>query len=280
VVGGLDKAGSTTIFHGLRQHPDVTVAYEPHRSGPWRPGAVAARSGVLLDRHNRFLYDEQAHQALETSDREGMASHVVVSLRDPVARAVSMYRHRYALGRLPTRMDVDAFVRIQLESRPPARNDDYLVVERGRYVTYLAALWERFGIDRVDVLVMEEWRDDPHGAICAVAERAGLDPAALPPLEREQVNPSGVQRHPSVMRAAHLLGRRSLRPVRGTRYEERHRERVDRATRWIYRRTVDVTGAPAQLSSEVETELRSYYAASVTELEAALGRPLPWGAQR
>lgn len=272
VVGGLDKAGSTTIFVGARRHPGFTVAYTPYRTGGWRPAATPD-SGILLERYNGLLYDTAAQDALRSSPGR---SRVVVSLRDPVARVPSMYHHRFGLGRLPVRMDLAEFVRVQLDGCAPARSDDFLVVERGRYAPHLEQLWERFGQANVDLVIFEEWRQDPYRMIADVAERAGLDPAFLPQLPTEQVNPSGVQRHPRMMRAAHLLGRRSIRPVRGTRYEVAHRSRVDRSTRWLYRRTIDSRNRPALMPAEIEARLVAYYEESTARLEELLGRTLPW----
>ena len=76
---------------------------------------------------------------------------IIVSLRDPVERALSQHRHLVRLGIVGHE---DLRFEASLETNPT-------YVDQGRYFTHLSRWFDRFGAEKVMVVLMEEVIDDP-----------------------------------------------------------------------------------------------------------------------
>jgi hypothetical protein len=268
VVVGVDKAGTTTLVHALRQHREIEKC-------EWVDGRAEVgrsdghRSGVVLVRHTRLFADAGAPSQVSDAARE---VHVVASLRDPIGRIESMYRHRRAMGRLPVGLTLDEFVRVQLDGRAPRAND-YRVVAEGRYADDLPRWQEQFG-SRFRPLVFEEWVGDVLGVVKELTSWVGLDP--LQSIVDEQSNESGDARFPRVSRVAHLTGRKLETLAGRVGQRERARRPVTWATQQLYVRAVTSNAPAPRLSGSLRRDLEDYYRDSDERLAGLLDRPLPW----
>lgn len=123
LIAGVQKAGTSWLHRRLAQHPDFFMSSpkELHffeeapkvaSKDAWKSYLeVFATSGDVRWRgestpnyfHSgagRFSPAGRADSAVEIAKRLGDDLHVVVSLRDPVSRAVSAYWHQFRKGRL------------------------------------------------------------------------------------------------------------------------------------------------------------------------------------
>ena len=119
---------------------------------------------------------------------------IVITLRDPVARAFSLYRHmrRYGMTRRATFGEA-------LIHHPE-------IIESSRYATHLRRWQDRFGTSRVRVVWMETLRRDPFAfanQVCSALDIARpTDPDALP----GRINEATIPRHHAVATAGRWAG--------------------------------------------------------------------------
>jgi hypothetical protein len=280
VFAGVDKAGSTTLAMAVRHHPDLAwVAW--HRGGivPRRPltradGVSVGDASGLLVRDNRLFADPGAPSGIAALTHPTI---VVVSLREPIARVVSLYRHRRALGRFPTDLTLDHFVAMQLEAVAPPGND-FRVVEEGRYVAslerWLAATAGQNGV-AVRPVFFEEWRTDPVDLCRSLIEAVGLAPGRLP-ARPEALNASGDARYPRLSRGLHLANRKLERGAARIGRRDELRRWLWPARQRFYVRTLRHDRPAPTLSPSLRAALEEYYGESNRRLATCLGRTLPW----
>lgn len=172
VVIGAMKAGTTSLFEYLRQHPAIAT---PRVNEP----AYFAQN---WDR-GRQWYDElfgevapgsrtgeaSTHYSIcgvhpETPARLAAASpdvRLVYLLRDPIDRMRSLYQHR-----LSTRIESRSFEQV-LEEEP-----DYL--DSGRYATQILRYREHFESEQMLVVGFEQLRDDADAVVGRVFRHLDL----------------------------------------------------------------------------------------------------------
>lgn len=240
LVIGAQRCGTTYLSAILDAHPDIAMAR------PARPEPKVFLSDELVGRgldwyHATYFshvttesivgekstsYLEDAEAAKRAESMLGRA-HVVVQLRDPIARAVSNWRFSTSHG-LEDRPVAEALEENLRGSRDWDRTvssvSPFAYLERGRYLDYLEPWYVAFP-DAVhvrfleDVVARRETAADLYAAL-------GADPAFAPPAEGRRVNAS----------SGHAPGlddrtRRQLRAYfRDS--DERLSERLGRALPW------------------------------------------------
>lgn len=162
VVVGSAKAGTTSILHNLRRHPDI---FMPGREihffdnnwdwgvgwyrqrfvrgagklcGEKSPGYMAGR--VFMERMARVIPDAR----------------IVVLLREPVARLLSHVNHKIQIEKLPPaeRIDMD-YVRAHVLPNSDLRRD---LIERGDYADQLEGnVFPLYPRERVFVRATDGW---------------------------------------------------------------------------------------------------------------------------
>ena len=201
---GAQRCGTTYVGAALDAHPQVTLA-RPSKPEPkvWCDAELAARGHesydatwfahardelLLLDKSTSYLEDPgaPARAAAALGD-----PHVVVVLRDPVARAVSNWRYSTDLG-LATR-GLDEALRADLAGEQPwdpatTSVSPFAYVRRGRYADHLRP-WTSTFPGSTHVVFLEELLDDPV-VLAGLVAALGVDPALTPDPSREPVNQS------------------------------------------------------------------------------------------
>ena len=249
-VVGAAKAGTTSIWHYLRQHPDVFVSpvKEPHfysrggmpgASGIKDPDAYSALFAeardelVVAEASPSYLWDpETPHRVLAASPE----ARIIVSLREPVGRAHSHYLTHLRSG-LERRTFLDA-ARAELEAEPRIDAVPPPYVARGRYPEQLARWLDAFG-DRVLVVFFEEFTHDARAVMRDTFAFLGVDADVSDRLDVSVHN--------------------AYKPSRGRRRLLRRQKR-----------------AKPPLDREARQILEEVYRPLDPELERLVGRPLPW----
>lgn len=196
VIIGAQRAGTTSLFQWLSALPAVEPALrkELHyfdnnysRGERWyksnfplrAPGMLTGESTPYMLFHP--LAPERASRDLEAEVR------FIVSLREPVERAVSQYWHERSRG-----WETEPFERaVALEperlkgaeemirrGQPSVSHQHHSYLARGAYACQLRRWFGAVGRDRVLVLESEKLWTDP-GAASGVATWLGLGPSAL-----------------------------------------------------------------------------------------------------
>jgi hypothetical protein len=253
LVAGVQRCGTTWLHDALAAHPEVAMAQpgrpEPkvfldeERSARGREWYVATYFAHATD--ERVLGDKSTsyleHPAAADRARAVLGDPLVlVSLRDPVRRAVSHWSFSTDSG-LETRPLAEALEANLAGPLPwdPARSSvsPYAYLERGRYVDHLVPWLERFGPD-LRVELFEELVGDPD-RIGAVYSWLGVDDGFRPPATGP-VNASGAAGAGSGSGAG------------------------------------SGAGSGGALDPGLEERLRAYFEESDAALADLIGRDLPW----
>jgi hypothetical protein len=197
VIAGVNKAGTTSLFVSLAEHPQVapsaikeTRYFLPPRYGrPLAPAEVyetyfegSEGRPVRLEATPSYFYGGAAvAQSIATTLAE---PRIIVVLREPVARAISFFQYQKTRLRIPPELTIEDYL-AHADSLTPAdfldpENDRYFAVAGGRYADFLPAWITALGPDRLLVLSFEALTADPVRVLNDTATWLGLDPVLLP----------------------------------------------------------------------------------------------------
>lgn len=206
LVIGAQRCGTTYLARLLDAHPQITMA-RPARPEPkvflsdeqtdrgldwYRRTWFGHATDELLLGDKSTSYLEDARAALRAWRMLG-AAEVVVSLRDPVDRAVSNWRFSTDNG-LETR-PLETALRENLEQAAawdPAGTSvsPFAYLERGRYTDYLRPWVERYPETRV--VLLPELRNDP-AVLRGLYGDLGVESSFLPEGRDRRLNESQVE---------------------------------------------------------------------------------------
>lgn len=184
---GVKKAGTTSLADYLGQHPDIcpgdVKAVNHFREvGTGSLGSYAAHwahaagEAYRLESPTTYFYGGRtmAEQLADVLPDP----HVVVSLRDPVARLWSDYHmKRREDPALLGAVDFESYVdRSEAAYRDGdlARDPGYAAFGRGMYADVAEPWFDVFG-QRFRVVFVEQWSRDPRSAVAALVRWLGID---------------------------------------------------------------------------------------------------------
>jgi hypothetical protein len=196
LIAGVNKAGTTSLFVTLAEHPAIAPAavketryFLPARWGrDLDPRAVyesywtdSGAAPVRLEATPAYF---AGGPSLVAKVREicGPAK-IVVILREPVSRLLSYYAYQKARLRIPETMTLDEYL-----ARADALSDDdfrdpqnevFFGVRGGAYANYLSDWTAEFGPD-VQVLFFDDLIQAPSATVARTARFLGVDPDDLP----------------------------------------------------------------------------------------------------
>jgi hypothetical protein len=263
VLIGAMKAGTTTLYRRLGQHPQISLAAnkEPDffiaekawsRGLDWYGSLFAGAGDAVAVGEASTSYSKCTEFAGVPQRMATVLPDVrlLYLLRDPVRRIRSMYAHNVIMGR---------------ESRPidTAVLEDFMYVDASRYAMQLAAYLAVFPRDRIHVVVSERWRADEAGQLAAVWRFLGLSESG-PVSGDDDYNVTARRR----------VDTRASRLARSLPGYTRARELVPR--RWqqgVYRRVTRPL-PEAELSKATLAELRRRLAPDLSALTELLADPL------
>lgn len=165
IVGAM-KAGTTSLFNYLCQHPRIIgsvpkeifyLCSHPERGERWYRRHFPRRAALT---QSHALCGEATPTSLYSGQAARIASElmpnakIIVLLREPAARAVSHYYHRYRAGR-ETRAVDEVFTTSMIErlaADAPEGDTEKAICDRGQYVRGLKHWKARFGESQILVL--------------------------------------------------------------------------------------------------------------------------------
>jgi hypothetical protein len=288
LVIGAQKAGTTTLFQLLSEHPQVFVP--PGKELPFfnRGGASAEGYAAFMDEHfsgqpndvrigkvtPHYLSDPTVPARLKALTHR---TRLVAILRDPVERAFSHYRMSVRRG-----IELRSFSEAVNDMLAPGDLAEARTLATGRTSenrTYVA--WSEYGrlfapyadeIKRGDFLVLstKDLEVDPAATMRRLLNFLGLEMVELPSLGKKMHQGGSRERLPIEAIA------RSLAPVRWfwRRIPHRYRSRVlFRVGQW------NVVASPQDadvLSADTADRLRAHFAPDAVALETLTGWHPDW----
>ncbi|MGH3145252.1 MAG: sulfotransferase family protein, partial [Rubrobacter sp.] len=205
-VVGAQKAGTTSLYHYLDQHPQVYMSFikepfffdheldpngevVPHEFGGHNQAAKFANLeeyGTLF----RAVKDETAigeatplyiyaPGTAERIERFVPGAKAIALLRNPADRAYSAFQHAVRIGVEPL-TDFAEALRVEEERIRDGWHYIFHYRNRGLYCEQLESYYEVFGRERVGVWLYEDLRDDPARVAQSVFRFLGVDDAFTP----------------------------------------------------------------------------------------------------
>lgn len=208
LVIGAGKSGTTSLYHYLRQHPDVYMSpvKEPlffaaeggkiSYPGPdgrtmsraTNPGAVTNIEdyrALFADVSGEKAVGEASPQYLYAPEAPGRIKRyvpeakLVAVLRNPVERAYSAFLHRTRLGREPL-ADFSEALREEENRMREGWGLSFHYRNKGFYYAQLSRYFDTFGPDRVRVHLYEDLKADPVGVSQDIFRFLGVNDAFVP----------------------------------------------------------------------------------------------------
>jgi len=195
IIAGVNKAGTTSLFVTLSEHPDIAAA-SVKETGYFLPARWGRAIGPRTE-YERYWADAgdapvrleatpgyfSGGRALVECVREVCGTpRIVAVLREPVSRLVSYFQFQQARLRLPPTMRIDEYLArsdalTDDDFRDPA-NEVYFGARGGVYADFLPDWTAVFG-GNVLVLFFDDLVALPEETIAAAAHFVGVDPAPI-----------------------------------------------------------------------------------------------------
>jgi hypothetical protein len=285
---GAQKAGTTSLYYYLKQHPQVYMSprKEPHffegrhseyrKRGRSLPPVTdigdyqALFEGVTDEKaigeaSASYLYSPKAPALITRSIPDAK---LIAILRNPADRAYSNFLHCVQLGREPLASFVEA---LQAEEKRIRGNWGPLwhYKQKGFYCTQVKRYFDTFGQDQVKVYLYDDLRAKPIGILRDIFRFLDVDQTFVPDLSIEH-NTAGLPRNRSIFAVAKRLASRN--PALEVAIVERF---LPAALRRYVKNQVFVK--PPPLPVGVRRQLIDSYREDILKLEELIQRDLsPW----
>ena len=267
---GAQKCASTWLHRILAEHPEVAVpetkeidffSYHYDHGYQWYERCFdGARPARARGEISPSYFCEPS--VPERVARFLPQAKLLVSLRDPVERALSNHRHEVRAGHL---IGPDLSFEAGLRNNP-------MYVEQGRYATHLRNWLRHFPLASMLVVLMEDIEANPHAVCTDVYRFLGVDDSYVPAGLTSRYNASFAERW-SPLRAAKDAAYGATR-LPGLRWLWDVASRT--GLRTLYRTVNNVPSSSVipQPGTQTLLELREQFAPEVRELETMIGRSL------
>jgi hypothetical protein len=206
LIIGAAKSGTTSLYHYLRQHPDVFMpdvkeprffAYvddPPVMNGPGDARTNEAAGAVYtLDDYQRLFVNATTESAIGEASPNYLYSatapprihkhipnaRLIAILRNPVERAYSHFLHLVRSGREPLR-DFGAALDAEPERIANGWEWSWHYQRMGFYGVQIARYLEHFNRDQLTVYQFEEFKADPAALAQDIFRVLGVDDTFVP----------------------------------------------------------------------------------------------------
>ena len=204
LIIGAARAGTTTIYNHLRDHPDVYLPAqkrpEPHfflKQSEYARGityyeqrffSASRNERAVGEASTSYVFGERVPGRI----RQALPDvRLICVLRNPVERAFSGYWHTVKNG-LETLSFEEAVAqetarKVELAGTAMGEVAPFAYVERGLYHQQLSRWFAEFPRSRMKIVIFDDFVDDPNKGLREIAAFIGVDPDNLPerPVEME-----------------------------------------------------------------------------------------------
>ncbi len=292
VIIGVPKAGTTSLYHYLKDHPQVfmpgkgelhyftsdfigaacegpgdraTLARVCRDWDSYRAFFAAARAGQVVGEASPsyFFFPDCISRLKDVLGREVK---LILALRHPVDRAYSNYLHLRRSNR--ETLSFEAALAAEASRRAQGWGDFWRYREHSLYADRLQAYLAEFPRRQLEVVIFEELIRDPLAVISRLFAFLGVEPSYRPRNLDIVYNKAGKARSPLLGALLRAIGRwgavaRRLLPEGLYGRLQRTRDRLAAANR---------EGVKERLSAEVRQRVYRDFEADVARVEQLLGR--------
>ncbi len=267
---GAQKCASTWLYRILKEHPQVCVGEEKeidffsyhfdHGHQWYEQQFAACADRPCMGEISPSYFCEPA--VPERLSGYAPSARILLSLRDPVQRALSNHRHEIRVGHF---CGSDLSFEAGLANNP-------MYVEQSRYATHLKRWLEYFPKGQILVVLMEDIDKDPLAVARSVYKFLGIDGNYVPEVLSKRINRSYANRSRRLANIKDSIykGTRAA----GLGWVWRLGDAV--GLKALYRRinTMPSEAAIPAPDPAVLADLRRQLTPEINELSALIGRPL------
>lgn len=291
LVLGAYKAGTTSLYYYLRQHPQIYLpsikevrylTYAGHQQCPLTPVELRASSWPVqtLTAYEALFAAAQPDQiacgevspcylAFPKQSILGIQQYapqakLIVILRNPVDRAYSSFINLVRSGReevqdFRTVIKLEESGKVRATDGSPRRN-----LQESYYFSALKSYYQAFPSEQIQLFLYDDWQRDAQGLLRAIFRFVAVD-ETFQPDRSQKYNvaawPRSARLHRWLHRAEHFSNRLDkCWPTLGQRL---HSALI----------RLNLTTAPA-LPADLRRQLTDRYRADIIQLEALIGRDL------
>ena len=292
IIGGTTKAGTTSLFNWLKDHPEVCAAswketrFFLDKDYPL-PSKYRFEDGcekyeeffkscknlkLRLDGTPDYLYGRYTSSYI----RESLPDvKFIFSLRDPISRFVSWYRFSKQWGYISKDISIKEYLELNLKKEKRPRH--LLALEQGRYSIFLKRYIETFGRDTILVIFFEDMIKGPLKIMKEICEFVGINNSFYHTYSFSKENPTIALKHPYIY---NLYGKLRF-TVRKFTHDKPFihnilsfmRKKFDAI---YFALDVEKKKEEVIISKKVAEFLYDYYKNEPEELEKLINRPVPW----
>ena len=275
IIGGTSKAGTTSLYKYLSDHPQVCPSsiketrffLDPDYPLPSKTQfsedlagyasffstSPSSQENVLLEATPDYLYSKNASRIADLLPNARM----VFVLRDPVSRLISWFKYSKQRGMLGNSVSIEEYVHMQLDNPVTPTTPIYLrVLEQGKYTKYLSAFHDSMA-DRMLVLEFSELEESPQRFVKKICDFGEIDAAFYDNYDFTIENVSYAVKYQKISNFYRSLRRKVTYRVHDRKYLVSVLRRLNRPIKSIIRRNApeDVV-----ISEKTRRELDDYYA--------------------
>jgi hypothetical protein len=293
IIAGVAKAGTTSLFNYLAQHPEIfpSDVKETRYFDPLRFGEQLEPLETYAEYFRRRTTERYAVEATPSYFQGGSTTaeairrtlpdaRVVVILRSPPERCWSYYRYERSRGRVPADMDFDGYLsRCEelhaLGADGLREHRSYTGLIGGCYAKWLDSWSSRFG-SRLKVVYFDDLTADAPAVVKAICTWLEIDAGVVDRFDFQVENQTKQVRSQAAQQLALAVNRRAERLFR-------RRPNIKRRLRGLYY-LVNRDPAESTPSAAATQRLARFYKPHDDELARqlrSLGLPRPpWLHQR
>ena len=298
LIIGAAKAGTTSLWHAVQQHPQVYMSSvkEPHFFAFENEKPVFRGPGdeEIMNRELTTDIESYCSQFKKATDEQAIGeasttylyipkapkriqhyiphAKLIAILRDPVERAYSSFLHKVREGLEPL---TDFTQALRAEEERISKNWESLwhYKRRGYYYIQLRRYYDLFDRDQVRVYTYDDFNDNPIGISQDIFRFLDIDDTFRPDILRRQA--TGIQRSTSLNRL--IIGLRQFRPV----IEEHFPEKLSRSLFRIGLELKNRNLTKPRLQGEMRRQLVQEYEEDILKLQDLIQKDLTkWLKQR
>jgi hypothetical protein len=282
-IVGAPKAGTTSLYAYLAQHPEVFMpaVKEPQYFAQIRPSAEFEHlvEAIPDRRHYLRLYRKaRGYAAIGDASpsylwhpevpgrikRTVPEARIIIVLRDPVERAHSHYLADFREG--AESLPFDAALGNDLARSRKGLGVSHMYVEFGQYACQVTRYLEVFGPERVHLLLFDDLRSSARNALAGICRFLGLDATPAARIDTARVHNGFAA--PRWEWTRRLAGRRWARHL--------GHSLVPRSIgAFIFDRVFNRPAAKPEIDRRAKDLMLPIYEPDIRRLEALLGRAFP-----
>ena len=303
IIGGASKAGTTSVFTYLSEHPQICASATKETrffldpDYPLRSEMRCQRDGP--DAYLSF-FDVQAAGSEKTWKLEATPDYLysprtpdlikqtlpnacfIFILREPSRRLLSFYQFGRQLNEISRAMTFDDYVELQKNNplsgraQQKYRHPVFDALEHGRYSHYLGRFLELFGRPAVYIGFYEELQRDPHSFMIPICQWADIDETFYQDYSFQIKNAGFTARSSRLHRVYFETRARARRLVRQRPRLRSALRQMGHKVNSVYQRLNSTKREQVLMSHSTKDFIAAYYQDEPARLKELLGIDVPW----